>query len=102
MVVTVSTATPIVLPLGLALVVAPVVFTPLDDTVTVVLEFALVLVVVEEVIEPLPSLPLLDELLLANAHIVGCTARAAANTKAAHFFSYPSPLLSFLLKFYIQ
>lgn len=48
-VVTVSTATPIVLPLGLALVVAPVVFTPVDDTVTVVLEFALVLEVVEEV-----------------------------------------------------
>ena len=69
------------------------VLTPEGDTVTVVLEFALVLVVVEEVIEPLPSLPLLDELLLANAHI-GCTARAAANTKAAaHFFfiSFTSP-----------
>ncbi len=94
MVVTVSTATPIVLPVGLALVVAPVVFTPVDDTVTVVLEFLLVLVD-EEVIEPLPSLPLLDELLLANAHI-GCTARAAANTiAAAHFFfiSFTSPFL---------
>ena len=102
MVVTVSTATPIVLPVWLALVVAPVVLTPVADTVTVVLEFVLVvpLLLLDDPMEPLPSLlldepmePLLVGLLAANAH-TGCDARATVSTNAAmHFFfiSFTSP-----------
>lgn len=103
MVVTVFTATPMVLPVGLALVVAPVVFTPVDDTDTVVLDFALVvfllLLLLDEPMDPLPSLPdelmdpLLDALPAANAH-TGWDARAAVSTNAAmHFFfiSFTSP-----------
>ena len=71
-VVTVSTATPIVLPVGLALVVAPVVLTPVDDTDTVVLDLELVvpllLLLLDELMEPLPSLPLLEALPAAKAH----------------------------------
>ena len=61
-----------VLPVGLALVVAPVVLTPVDDTDTVVLDLELVvpllLLLLDELMEPLPSLPLLEALPAAKAH----------------------------------
>ena len=89
-----STATPMVLPLGAALVVAPVVLTPVEDTVTVLSDLVLLVVVV--VVAELPPSSL-DELLDANTHI-GWEARAAARIKAATlFFFIAFPLLSTMI-----